>query len=87
MNCPDCGGDTYVINSRISPEGNVVNRSRQCKRCDKRTYTVEFSRAELAIYQTKARNGDKVITALRDSLGAVLLSAPEFDLALGKAKQ
>lgn len=43
MKCPSCASDTYVIDSRVSAEGDSVRRRRRClkKRCDLRFTTYE----------------------------------------------
>jgi len=44
MNCPICGSDTRVINSRLSE--NIVRRRRQCKSCGYKFWTYEILEAE-----------------------------------------
>lgn len=39
--CPDCGGDTYVIDSRTRKEGSV-RRVKECSSCKTRFATIEF---------------------------------------------
>ena len=42
MKCPYCNNDdTRVIDSRVTEEGNVVRRRRQCEKCDARFSTQE----------------------------------------------
>lgn len=58
MRCPFCGnGDTQVIDSRVSDEGDAVRRRRRCSACDKRFTTYE--RAELVMPMVVKRNGNR----------------------------
>lgn len=54
--CPLCGSDSYIVDSRVTPEG--VRRRRVCQSCGHRWKTVESVR----IYCRKckhSRRGDK----------------------------
>ena len=42
MKCPFCGhGETQVVETRVSEEGDFVRRRRQCAACEKRFTTYE----------------------------------------------
>jgi transcriptional repressor NrdR len=42
MRCPFCGhGETQVMETRVSEEGDFIRRRRQCGACDKRFTTYE----------------------------------------------
>lgn len=41
MDCPFCGGDTHVVESRVTDEGKSVRRRRECTNCKKRFTTYE----------------------------------------------
>ncbi len=42
MKCPFCGhGETAVLESRISEDGNTFRRRRECEKCKKRFTTYE----------------------------------------------
>ena len=43
MNCPECGEDTKVIDSRERADGLTVRRRRQCKGCGHRFSTTELT--------------------------------------------
>ena len=56
MRCPYCGhGETQVVETRESDEGDAVRRRRRCSHCDKRFTTYE--RAELAMPAVVKKNG------------------------------
>lgn len=40
MNCPKCGGDTSVIDSKLKPDN--VRRRRKCLSCNERFNTMEI---------------------------------------------
>jgi transcriptional repressor NrdR len=42
MRCPFCAhGETQVVETRESDEGDVIRRRRRCLKCDKRFTTYE----------------------------------------------
>lgn len=58
MKCPFCGGgDTQVIDSRVSDAGDSIRRRRRCTACQKRFTTYET--AELRLPQVVKTNGDR----------------------------
>ena len=58
MKCPYCHhGDTQVIDTRISEEGDSIRRRRRCAGCDKRFTTYE--RIELAMPVIVKKNGSR----------------------------
>ena len=58
MRCPFCDhGDTQVIDTRVSDEGDSVRRRRRCAHCDKRFTTYE--RIELTMPAVVKKNGSR----------------------------
>ena len=58
MHCPFCGaGDTRVIDSRLSQEGDQVRRRRECSECKERFTTYEV--AELNLPRVVKTNGSR----------------------------
>ena len=59
MRCPFCAhGETQVVETRESDEGDVIRRRRRCLKCDKRFTTYE--RPELALPQVVKKDGARV---------------------------
>ena len=59
MKCPFCkAGDTSVIDSRLSDDGDSVRRRRECQACDKRFTTYE--RVELSMPLVVKSNGYRI---------------------------
>ncbi len=46
MRCPKCGGDTAVIDSRLTTY-NRIRRRRKCKECGYRFSTLEVNRDDI----------------------------------------
>jgi transcriptional repressor NrdR len=58
MKCPFCGsGDTQVIDSRVSEQGDSIRRRRRCPACQKRFTTYET--VELRLPQVVKTNGTR----------------------------
>jgi transcriptional repressor NrdR len=58
MKCPFCGsGDTQVIDSRVSEQGDSIRRRRRCLGCQKRFTTYET--VELRLPQVVKTNGTR----------------------------
>ena len=78
MKCPFCQhGDTQVLDSRVSDEGNVIRRRRRCAECDKRFTTYE--RIELSFPAVVKKNGSRTeydSAKLRGSLMLALRKRP-----------
>jgi len=78
MRCPYCGhGETQVVETRESDEGDVIRRRRRCSRCDKRCTTYE--RAEIALPTVVKKDGSRVefdATKLRASMLLALRKRP-----------
>ena len=56
MRCPYCShGETQVVETRESDEGDVIRRRRRCLKCDKRFTTYE--RAEIALPAVVKKDG------------------------------
>lgn len=68
MKCPYCGSyDSYVIDSRLSPDRKERRRRRQCCICDKRFTTKEWTeKREFNNEQGKVHTEDN--QALRSSV-------------------
>ena len=58
MKCPFCNaGDTSVVDSRVSEEGDKIRRRRRCLTCDKRFTTYET--VELRMPQVVKHDGSR----------------------------
>lgn len=58
MKCPYCSNDdTRVIDSRVTEEGSVIRRRRQCEKCDARFSTQE--QIEILNLIVKKKDGHK----------------------------
>jgi len=59
MRCPFCAhGETSVVETRESDEGDVIRRRRRCTHCDKRFTTYE--RSEIALPAVVKKDGSRV---------------------------
>jgi transcriptional repressor NrdR len=59
MRCPYCGhGETQVVETRESDDGDVVRRRRRCLHCEKRFTTYE--RGELTLPAVVKKDGSRV---------------------------
>ncbi|MBC3874618.1 transcriptional regulator NrdR [Undibacterium flavidum] len=89
MKCPYCHhGDTQVIDTRISEEGDTIRRRRRCASCDKRFTTYE--RIELAMPVIVKKNGSRSeyeSSKLRASLMLALRKRPVSAEAVDTAIQ
>ena len=78
MRCPFCSrGDTQVVETRESDEGDVVRRRRRCVSCEKRFTTYE--RAEIALPSVVKRDGTRAdfdVAKLRSSMMLALRKRP-----------
>ena len=56
MQCPKCKAeDTKVIDSRVTEQGRVIRRRRECEKCGRRFTT--FERAEMSGLTVKKKDG------------------------------
>ncbi|MFA9275721.1 MAG: transcriptional regulator NrdR [Candidatus Aquirickettsiella gammari] len=89
MKCPYCHhGDTQVIDTRISEEGDTIRRRRRCASCDKRFTTYE--RIELTMPVIVKKNGSRSeyeSSKLRASLMLALRKRPVSAEAVDTAIQ
>jgi len=93
MKCPFCQhGDTQVLDSRVSDEGNVIRRRRRCAECDKRFTTYE--RIELSFPAVVKKNGSRTeydSAKLRGSLMLALRKRPvstdQIDSAVSRIEE
>ena len=78
MKCPFCGhGETGVVDTRVSDEGDIVRRRRKCTACEKRFTTYE--RPEIQLPQVVKKNGSRIEFSrakLRASLDLALRKRP-----------
>ena len=78
MKCPFCQfGDTQVLDTRVSEEGDTIRRRRRCGSCDKRFTTYE--RIELNMPVIVKKNGSRTdydAAKLRASLQLALRKRP-----------
>jgi transcriptional repressor NrdR len=93
MKCPFCQhGDTQVLDTRVSDEGDSIRRRRRCSHCEKRFTTYE--RVELAMPVIVKKNGSRTEFdpgKLRASLMLALrkrpVSAEAVDAALHRIEE
>lgn len=93
MRCPFCGhGDTQVVETRESDEGDVVRRRRRCQSCEKRFTTYE--RAEIALPMVVKKDGTRAdfdMSKLRASMSLALRKRPvsieQIDAALERIQE
>ena len=78
MRCPFCShGETAVVETRESDEGDVIRRRRRCTACDKRFTTYE--RSELTLPAVVKKDGSRVEfdpAKLRASMSLALRKRP-----------
>lgn len=56
MNCPKCkAADTKVVDSRVTENGRVIRRRRECEKCGRRFTT--FERAAMGNLMVKKKDG------------------------------
>jgi transcriptional repressor NrdR len=88
MRCPYCShGETQVVETRESDEGDVIRRRRRCLECEKRFTTYE--RPEIALPAVVKKDGSRVefdAAKLRASMILALRKRPvsveQIDAAL-----
>ncbi len=78
MRCPFCShGETSVVETRESDEGDVIRRRRRCTHCDKRFTTYE--RSEITLPAVVKKDGSRVefqLDKLRASMTLALRKRP-----------
>ena len=57
MNCPKCGAETRVIDSR--PTGDMIRRRRECENCRRRITTYEVTLEQFGEWQKQQREKQK----------------------------
>jgi transcriptional repressor NrdR len=90
MRCPFCAhGETSVVETRESDEGDVIRRRRRCAHCDKRFTTYE--RSEITLPAVVKKDGSRVefqVPKLRASMMLALRKRPvsteQVDAALDR---
>jgi transcriptional repressor NrdR len=93
MKCPFCGhGDTQVVETRISEDGDFVRRRRQCGGCDKRFTTYERPEVTFpAVVKKDGRRADFDAGKVRASMQLALRKRPvsieQIDNALLRIEQ
>jgi len=93
MKCPFCGhGDTQVVETRISEDGDFVRRRRQCGACDKRFTTYERPEVTFpAVVKKDGRRADFDAGKVRASMALALRKRPvsieQIDTALLRIEQ
>ena len=56
MNCPKCkAAETKVVDSRVTENGRVIRRRRECEKCENRFTT--FERAAMGSLMVKKKDG------------------------------
>ena len=73
MKCPFCGhGDTQVVETRISEDGDFVRRRRQCLACEKRFTTYE--RPDVTFPSVVKKDGRRIDYERAKLLGSMNLA-------------
>ena len=93
MRCPFCAhGETQVVETRESDEGDVIRRRRRCLHCEKRFTTYE--RTEIAMPVVVKKDGAREEfdpAKLRASMGLALrkrsVSVEQVDAALERIQE
>ncbi|RRS02294.1 transcriptional repressor NrdR [Aquabacterium soli] len=87
MRCPFCShGETQVVETRDSEEGDSIRRRRRCSGCDKRFTTYERAEIELpAIVKRDGRRTDYERAKLKGSMAVALRKRPVSAEALETA--
>ncbi|MEY4753800.1 MAG: transcriptional repressor NrdR [Pseudomonadota bacterium] len=81
MRCPYCGhGETQVVETRESDEGDAVRRRRRCQHCEKRFTTYE--RAELTMPVVVKKNGVRTEFDRRKLRASMLLALRKRDVSV-----
>lgn len=78
MRCPFCAhGETQVVETRDSDEGDSIRRRRRCNACDKRFTTYERAEIELpAIVKRDGRRTEYERAKLKGSMALALRKRP-----------
>jgi transcriptional repressor NrdR len=78
MRCPFCAhGETQVVETRDSDEGDSIRRRRRCGACDKRFTTYERAEIELpAIVKRDGRRTEYERAKLKGSMALALRKRP-----------
>ncbi|MGA2550043.1 MAG: transcriptional regulator NrdR [Burkholderiaceae bacterium] len=93
MRCPFCQhGDTQVLDTRVSEEGDSIRRRRRCPNCDKRFTTYE--RIELAMPTIVKKNGSraeyeraKLLASIKVAVRKRPVSAETVDAAVARIEE
>lgn len=87
MRCPFCShGETQVVETRDSEEGDSIRRRRRCSACDKRFTTYERAEIELpTIVKRDGRRTDYERAKLKGSMAVALRKRPVSAEALETA--
>ncbi len=93
MHCPFCQhGDTQVLDTRVSEEGDSIRRRRRCSHCDKRFTTYE--RIELAMPTIVKKNGSraeyergKLVASITLALRKRPVSAETIEAAIARIEE
>lgn len=81
MRCPYCGhGETQVVETRESVEGDAMRRRRRCQHCDKRFTTYE--RADLALPAVVKKNGVRTEFDRAKLRASMLLALRKRDVSI-----
>lgn len=90
MKCPFCGDhETKVIDSRLSREGDLIRRRRECLKCSKRFTT--FERLELSMPLVIKKDGrregfsrEKILRGIQKACEKRPVSADDVDAIVRK---
>jgi transcriptional repressor NrdR len=93
MKCPFCGhGETQVVETRESDDGDLVRRRRRCGGCEKRFTTYERPEVNFpTIVKKDGRRIDYVASKLRASFTLALRKRPvsteQVDMAIERIEE
>lgn len=90
MRCPFCGEiETRVIDSRLSGEGDIIRRRRECVKCSKRFTT--FEKPELSLPLVVKKDGrreefsrEKILKGIQKACEKRPVSAEDMDAIVRK---
>lgn len=86
MHCPKCDNEeTRVVDSRVSPEGRIIRRRRECEKCGYRFSTQETVLKEtLAIQKQDGRtepfDRNKILSGIRRAMGKRPIDSEQIEM-------
>jgi transcriptional repressor NrdR len=92
MNCPNCGSDTKVLDSRPQNDGMTIRRRRECLKCEFRFSTrEEMEILDLAVINRDGAREpymrDKIETGIKKAFEKRPLSSEDFSAIMSGIEQ